>query len=424
MDLTPAPAPAPTTPTSTPPPGDSVDSAGRIATDHASAIEWLCEQEHLLCETFLAEARTQLPVEDYAPWHQQQKIRLARARAEWIAQLSGGAWIRPYQTQMVAYLRPDLVGEYDNSHPDNPADLMEYADVGDRHSVWWRCVRTDGHRWRTSIHNRHVAGTGCPRCGKRGVSRREQEIFLALQQRLPALLAAPSIDRIPGAPGKRRQRPWRVDMLLPGKVPIVMEYDGAYWHAERELYDRLKTADLTESGHLVIRIREHPLPTITVDDVVCSSTDDADTVANTVISALNRQLTSPLAVKAIEPSDRQQQPCPPPAPEISQQLTLFAAPGSASSRKVSSAASGQLAHHRSQAHLDRDVGQTLVTCSVLDRVAALRSLSSNMLSTADMLETAVERIESALAETPQHASSRAVRAGARAEAAQPGNSNA
>lgn len=149
-------------------------------------------------------------------------------------------------------------------------------------SVWWRCLRDESHQWRTSFNNRHVAGTGCPRCGKKGVSRREQEIFTALRERLPDLVSPGSVLRHKAPQDGRRLRSWRVDMLLPGTPPVAVEYDGVYWHKDALGKDQEKATDLMASGHIVIRVREQPLPTITPHDVVCTLEQPSDTVAELV----------------------------------------------------------------------------------------------------------------------------------------------
>lgn len=253
------------------------------ATEDAQAVEWLRSQEQALAVLFLEEAQNDLPVAQYADWRRAQRRRLAEARSQWIQALTDVGWRIPSGCRSLAYLRPDLLGEYDFEHKENPKDLPFTGLVTAPLSVWWRCFRDDDHRWKTSFVNRHRVGTGCPRCGKRGVSRREEEIFSSLREYFPALVSPGSVARsAPPAAGGRRLRSWRVDMLLPGQPAVVVEYDGAYWHGNREQQDRDKTADLTASGHLVVRIREHPLPAVTPHDVTCTSEQSAHDVAGLV----------------------------------------------------------------------------------------------------------------------------------------------
>ncbi|MDX3540445.1 zinc-ribbon domain-containing protein [Streptomyces sp. MB09-01] len=258
---------------------DELDEEARVR-EHAVARAWLWAQEEELSEVFLAEGRSDLPVEDYAAWRQGQQHRLGNARVQWQATLREAGWrLGGTGSRSLAYLRPDLMDEYDFDHEDNPADLPYKGTLTSTLSVWWCCSRDERHRWRTSISNRHAVGTGCPRCAKRGVSRREQDIFTALKDTLPDLTSPGVVPRTAAGEGTRQQRAWRVDMYLPGAPPVVVEYDGAYWHKDRFQQDAAKTADLSASGHLVIRIREHPLEVVTPNDIECPADLPAAEVA-------------------------------------------------------------------------------------------------------------------------------------------------
>ncbi|MGW0564440.1 zinc-ribbon domain-containing protein [Streptomyces sp. NPDC003016] len=237
-----------------------------------------------MAKAFLEEGRRELPVDgDYTAWRQAQQRRLGEARERWLRTLADAGYnALGAGGRSLAYVRPDLLDEYDSSHPENPVDLPFTARVTASQSVWWRCLRDESHQWRTSFNNRHVAGTGCPRCGKKGVSRREQEIFTALRERLPDLVSPGSALRHKAPQDGRRLRSWRVDMLLPGTPPVAVEYDGAYWHKDALGKDQEKATDLMASGHIVIRVREQPLPTITPHDIVCTPEQPADTVAELV----------------------------------------------------------------------------------------------------------------------------------------------
>ncbi|WP_329353797.1 zinc-ribbon domain-containing protein [Streptomyces anulatus] len=275
---------------------------------------WLRSQEQAMAEEFLEEGRDQLPVDgDYTVWRQAQQRRLGEARERWLRDLAQAGWSGlGTRGRSLAYVRPDLLDEYDSSHPENPFDLPLTASVTDAQSVWWRCLRDESHQWRTSFNNRHVAGTGCPRCGKKGVSRREQEIFTALRERLPALVSPGSVSRHEPPQGCRRLRSWRVDMLLPAAQPVAVEYDGAYWHKDRIGKDQEKTTDLMASGHIVIRIREQPLPAITPHDIICTPDQQADVIAELV----HRRIVEVTPESVLAPSGD-------PEPAEATQLQLF-----------------------------------------------------------------------------------------------------
>ncbi|POX38791.1 zinc-ribbon domain-containing protein, partial [Streptomyces sp. Ru72] len=206
--------------------GDPAEEA--VPQERSAAIRWLLDRERALADAFLREGQQQLPVDgEYSVWRQAQQRRLGQERQRWLQLLTEAgvpAWWQG--SRSLAYLRPDLADEYDWGHIENPVGLPLTGSVVAVQSVWWRCLRDDSHRWKTSVYNRHVQGTGCPRCGKRGVSRREQEIFTALQTRLPGLQSPGSVARHASSTveGKRRLRSWRVDMLLPGSPPVAVEY--------------------------------------------------------------------------------------------------------------------------------------------------------------------------------------------------------
>ncbi|MFE7272549.1 zinc-ribbon domain-containing protein [Streptomyces sp. NPDC057623] len=272
-----------------------------------AAIRWLHDQEQALTEVFLREGARELPVDgNYLLWRQAQQRRLGRARQGWVTMLIEAGWtgLAP-SSRSLAYLRPDLLAEYDVEHEENTPGVDLTGPLTTVQSVWWRCARDDSHRWKTSVNNRHVAGTGCPRCGKRGISRREQEIFTALRRRLPALISPGTAIRHASPEGsRRRHRSWRVDMLLPGPTPVAVEYDGAYWHRDAVQRDLDKTADLTASGHHVIRIREQPLPTLTPNDIVCTADQLAEEIAETVHETILRLTGSTLCEPFTEPDAR------------------------------------------------------------------------------------------------------------------------
>ncbi|WP_447034583.1 zinc-ribbon domain-containing protein [Streptomyces sp. DSM 118878] len=288
------------------------------------ARSWLQSQERAMAEVFLEEGRRQLPVDgDYTDWRRAQQRRLGQARERWLRALADAGYnIIGAGGRSLAYVRPDLLDEYDSSHPENPAELPFTARVTASQSVWWRCLRDESHQWRTSFNNRHVVGTGCPRCGKKGVSRREQEIYTALRERLPDLVSPGSVPRHEPPQAGRRLRSWRVDLLLPGTPPVAVEYDGAYWHKDAFRKDQEKAADLMASGHIVIRVREQPLPTITPHDIACTPDQPADTVAELVY----RKIVEVTPELVPEPSDD-------PEPTEGTQLQLFPddtpAPGTA-----------------------------------------------------------------------------------------------
>jgi hypothetical protein len=113
----------------------------------------------------------------------------------------------------------------------------------------------------------------CALTGGRATSKREGQIFTLL-------------DYVVGS-GKQdvriymHGRAWRLDMVFqpPHRRPLVVEYDGAYWHRSRERADWRKARMVEDHWSLgncvVLRIREDPLNPLAPHDVWVSSRSTA-----------------------------------------------------------------------------------------------------------------------------------------------------
>ena len=69
-------------------------------------------------------------------------------------------------------------------------------------------------------------------------------------------------------------------------LKVVVEFDGAYWHRSKVDKDREKTALMEEAGWQVIRVRERPLDSIHVNDVMVDVLAPAKTVADLVLDKI------------------------------------------------------------------------------------------------------------------------------------------
>jgi hypothetical protein len=125
-------------------------------------------------------------------------------------------------------------------------------------------------------------GHGCERCSGDSVSQVELRIFAELQYVLAKHFEEIEHDvRLSAPPGPRL----RVDMRF-GR--IVVEYDGAYWHRNRLISDVRKTERLTHAGYRVLRVREHPLPLITDNDVAVMKDQEPHHKAIAVLRKMRR----------------------------------------------------------------------------------------------------------------------------------------
>jgi hypothetical protein len=215
---------------------------------------------------------------DQDEWDEHERALVA-SRAAWVRE------VRPDDPLLytLAFLHPDLAVEFD----DERNEISAY-DVRPHHAarVWWRCWRDVRHRWATAVSNRTVLGTRCPYCRKRNMSQRELQLYRALAVVLPGLEHGGRLPRTDRAAGGNRHRHWHVDMLLPGSPPVVVEYDGTYWHREATVRDAQKSADLVAGGAVVVRVREHPLESVGPDGVLCRPDEPVDELARRVMLAI------------------------------------------------------------------------------------------------------------------------------------------
>lgn len=165
-------------------------------------------------------------------------------------------------------------------HPEKNGDLtpsMVTAATGK--SVWCLCPR--GHSWRTRVGVRtRGARSGCPRCVYAQSSRIERAIFKAVRDSYPSALAGQRWTR-PDAP-KRHMRP---DIVIP-ELALVVEYDGAYWHAGRQVADLERNELMGLLGYQVLRVREAPVFALAAGDVVVRTGATAEEILSVLLGTI------------------------------------------------------------------------------------------------------------------------------------------
>ena len=64
------------------------------------------------------------------------------------------------------------------------------------------------------------------------------------------------------------KRSWNVDIAvqISREELLLIEYDGAYWHRGKQEVDLRKTQSLLKEGHRVVRLREHPLESLPLEN--------------------------------------------------------------------------------------------------------------------------------------------------------------
>jgi G:T-mismatch repair DNA endonuclease (very short patch repair protein) len=170
---------------------------------------------------------------------------------------------------------PEIAAEW---HPTRNGDLTP-ADVvaGAGKRVWWKCPVADDHEWRASLDNRTRVKSGCPSCTL--TPRSAQEMRLAHE--LAALINFDVANHKIRFVGRIRD----VDIVL-DDLKVIVEFDGSYWHRNKSDKDCNKTVLLEEAGWQVIRVRERPLESIHVNDVMVDTLAPAKTAADLVLKKI------------------------------------------------------------------------------------------------------------------------------------------
>ncbi|WP_170472913.1 zinc-ribbon domain-containing protein [Ruegeria arenilitoris] len=146
---------------------------------------------------------------------------------------------------------PDVAAEW---HPTknklNPTDVTPKSNK----VVWWRCE--NGHEWKTDIATRTMQGTVCPKCSNRiQYSKNEIRILTELHALVGDVEWRHKIDGV------------EVDVYLPS-LSVAIEYDGDYWHRDKEEKDKKKQTIIQARGIKLFRVREAPLPALSDEDII------------------------------------------------------------------------------------------------------------------------------------------------------------
>ncbi len=161
----------------------------------------------------------------------------------------------------LAYQYPLLAKEWSPRNPVSPWNVRPHGKT--LFTPEWICPTDPEHIWTASLTAR-TNGSDCPDCRQAGKSKVELDHFNAAKAvfgnaRSGVLLKAKEFKRRPA---------WTADITvsLPNGHTLVIEYDGSYWHRDKREVDRAKSLDLLAGGNQLARLREHPLPTLGIED--------------------------------------------------------------------------------------------------------------------------------------------------------------
>jgi hypothetical protein len=132
--------------------------------------------------------------------------------------------------------------------------------------VWWRCDH--GHEWEAVVGSRSN-GTGCPLCHPR-FSLAQIRLYCEIKTVFPDCELEHSIGSN------------CCDLYIP-LIRIAIEYDGVYWHKDKERQDLNKNFRLTLNGVTVFRVREYGLKPLSEHDVILGSRETGISVVKKVL---------------------------------------------------------------------------------------------------------------------------------------------
>ncbi|MFD8478026.1 zinc-ribbon domain-containing protein [Kitasatospora sp. NPDC059673] len=158
----------------------------------------------------------------------------------------------------LAFHFPDLAAEWSPANPLSPWQVRPTAQTA--FVPAWACP--SGHTWQAPLASR-TNGSGCPECREHGKSQVELSHHRAAERVFGTAASGQSVRHSAFA----RRAQWSIDIttVLPDGRKLAIEYDGAYWHADKTALDADKSRDLLAAGYLVARLREHPLPPLPVE---------------------------------------------------------------------------------------------------------------------------------------------------------------
>lgn len=165
-------------------------------------------------------------------------------------------------------------------------DSPDTVTAGCNREMRWRCEDNPEHTWEAVVYSR-VEGSGCPIC-KTLTSGEERACFREIARHVPGLVYGT------GSGTAHLQFdfwPRPVDALIPateGRKDVVLEYDGAFWHANSARADRRKATTFRKRGFLVVRIRRAPLEPLHPDDVQVPPSINAEHDASIIVAHLKR----------------------------------------------------------------------------------------------------------------------------------------
>ena len=170
-------------------------------------------------------------------------------------------------------INPHLANEwnYEKNNELTPDNVMPNSTK----KVWWKCQK--GHEWQAVIGSRN-RGLGCPICNsERNTSLPEYAILFYLKKcNLEAFHSY-------------KHYGYELDIYIPS-IKIAIEYDGYFWHRNKEKKDLEKNKKCKKDGIKLYRIRES-LPSLndsSIDYIIQESKKDFTIVLKKILRDITK----------------------------------------------------------------------------------------------------------------------------------------
>ena len=161
---------------------------------------------------------------------------------------------KPSKKYNLSFIFPSIAKEL---HPTKNGKIKpENITPNARTNLWWKCQ--NNHVWKAGVYTR-ARGHGCPKCTHQ-TSMPEIRIFTEL-------LYLFSNDIFPRYKIGNKE----IDIYIKSLF-IGIEYDGSYFHKDKLLQDKAKNIFFKNHGIEIIRIREFPLKSLSLNDVEVKGT--------------------------------------------------------------------------------------------------------------------------------------------------------
>lgn len=192
----------------------------------------------------------------------------------------------------LATLFPDIAAEL-NTPNVSASELRPYMNT----RLEWKCSK--GHVWSTQVSSRTRQGSGCPSCALVRTSKVEKRLRNLVSDHENTDSTVLEDSHTLSVPF-RRNKTMKVDVYCEWEgLPMVVEYDGSYWHHSEASFSRDtdKTSALLNHDYLVVRFRENKLAHLELDhpnllQINVQYDKDEDTSLEEAISTMEEWLNS------------------------------------------------------------------------------------------------------------------------------------